>query len=94
MRRRRAFGKNCKKVIRSDMDHNSDEWKIKVVGRRQGFDTSPEAAAEWLRTIHKLRGHTGVCPKGVYRFKTFEEAEQWKIKMLARSSLAARHSKT
>jgi hypothetical protein len=65
-----------------------DEWKVKVVGRRQGFDTSPEAAKQWLHTIYKLRGHAMVCPRGVYRFKTFEEADQWKIKMLARSFLS------
>jgi hypothetical protein len=80
---------------------SSNEWKVKIVGRRLGYDaTSRETEAywktadEWLRTIHKLRGGAGVCPRGVYRFKTFEEAEQWKIKMLARSSLAAQHSKT
>jgi len=73
--------------------NKADDWKVRVVGRRQGFDTSPQAANEWLRSIHKLRGGAGVCPRGVYRFKTFEEAEQWKIKMLARSFLAARRSK-
>lgn len=27
------------------------------------------------------------CPKGVYRFKTHEEADAWTIKMLARSGM-------
>jgi hypothetical protein len=27
------------------------------------------------------------CPKGVYRFKTHEEADAWMMRMLARSSL-------
>jgi hypothetical protein len=27
------------------------------------------------------------CPKGVYRFKTHEEADAWMIKMLARSGM-------
>lgn len=73
---------------------SSKNWKVKIVGRRLGFDTSPQAANEWLRTIHKLRGGAGVCPRGVYRFKTFEEAERWKTEMLARSSRAARRLKT
>lgn len=83
------------------MTRKSNEWKVKIVGRRLGFDTASQGtqarwktAAEWLRTIHKLRGGAGVCPRGVYRFKTFEEAEQWKIEMLARSFLAAQRSKT
>jgi hypothetical protein len=28
------------------------------------------------------------CPKGVYRFKTHEEADAWMMKMLARSGMA------
>lgn len=79
---------------------SSKNWKVKIIGRRLGFDAASRGtearwknADEWLRTIHKLRGGAGVCPRGVYRFKTFEEAEQWKIKMLARSFLAARQSK-
>lgn len=27
------------------------------------------------------------CPKGVYRFKTHEEADEWMTKMLARSGM-------
>lgn len=80
---------------------SSKSWKVKIVGRRVGFDTASQemearwkTADEWLRTIKKLRGGAGVCPRGVYRFKTFKEAEQWKIEMLARSFRAAQHSKT
>jgi hypothetical protein len=73
-------------------DHH--EENIKIVGRRQGFDTSPQAAATWLKTINELRGNYGICPRGVYKFKTFEEADQWMLQMLVRSSLAARRSKT
>lgn len=76
---------------------SSKSWKVKIVGRQLGYDTTFQGtearwktANEWLRTIHKLRGEAGVCPRGVYRFKTFEEAEQWEIEMLARSFLAGR----
>ena len=27
------------------------------------------------------------CPKGVYRFKTHQEADAWKMRMLARSGM-------
>lgn len=36
------------------------------------------------RLMVKLRGNRPFIPKGVYRFKTFEEAEEWTIKMLSR----------
>ena len=70
-----------------------DEKNIKIVGRRKGFDTSLPAAEDWLKSINKLRGQHGICPRGVYKFKTFEEADQWMLQMLVRSSLAARRSK-
>ena len=76
------------------MADKEKKWKVKVVGRRKGFDTSPEAAEEWLRTINELRDNAGICPRGVYRFKTFEEADKWMTEMLAESILAARRSKT
>jgi hypothetical protein len=38
-----------------------------------------------LQKTFKLRW----CPKGVYRFKSHEEADAWMIKMLARSGMPA-----
>jgi hypothetical protein len=62
--------------------------KIRIVGRRSGeIGTSSEASAVWLNTIRQLRGNKGICPRGVYKFKTFEEANEWMYKMIARSSL-------
>lgn len=76
------------------MPNNSQKLNIKVVGKRKGFDTSLQAANDWLHTIKKLRVHDVVCKRGVYRFKTFEEADKWKHKALVESFLAARHSTT
>ena len=60
---------------------------VKIVGRRSGkIDPSPEASNAWLHTIGQLRGNKGICPRGVYKFKTFEEANQWMYRMIARSS--------
>jgi hypothetical protein len=36
--------------------------------------------------FHKTFKHRWM-PKGVYRFKTHEEADEWMMKMLARSDL-------
>jgi hypothetical protein len=65
--------------------------KIKIVGRRSGqIAPTLENARVLLRTMRQLRGGKGICPRGVYRFKTFEEADEWMIKMIARSTLANR----
>jgi len=32
------------------------------------------------RTAHLLLGR-GICPKGVFRFKTFQEFEEWKKRL-------------
>lgn len=62
--------------------------KVKTVGRRSGeIGTSSKESAVWLNTIRQLRGNKGICPRGVYKFKTFEEANEWVYKMIARSSL-------
>ena len=58
--------------------------KIKVVGHRQPRQRDVEKDYDvLLRTLQVLRGR-GICPKGVYRFTSFEEANQWIIKMIAR----------
>lgn len=31
-------------------------------------------------------GHRGLCPKGVFRFRSHEEADAWMMKMLAKSA--------
>jgi len=57
--------------------------QIKVVGRRK----VPEgimAAENLFQTLLKLRGTQRFVPRGVYRFKTHEEANQWLMKMLTR----------
>jgi hypothetical protein len=76
------------------MVQDNKKPKIKIVGHRKGFDTSPEAADRWLKSANKLRGDYGICPRGVYRFSTFEEADRWMTQMLVRSFLAAQRSKT
>lgn len=75
------------------MTPEENNKKIKIVGKRKGFDTSPEAAAIWLKTANALRGDYGICPRGVYRFKTFEDADKWMTQMLVRSFLEAQRSK-
>lgn len=53
-----------------------DLKKMKVVGARN-LPPFWERFDRLQRTAHLLLGR-GVCPKGVFRFKTFEEFEEWK----------------
>ena len=41
-------------------------------------------AGNLLRTLHDLRGSRPFVPRGVYRFRTHEEASEWLMKMLTR----------
>ncbi|MSU59528.1 MAG: hypothetical protein EXS35_15385 [Pedosphaera sp.] len=66
------------------------EEKIdRFVGKRTQTPDSLEAGMKWQETaveLHKSFKHRW-WPKGVYRFKTHEEADEWMTKMLARSNL-------
>ena len=68
--------------------------KMKVVGHRKPA-TGPEAAAGLLRLVRDLRMGKPFIPRGVHRFKSFEEAQEWSLKMMARPSSRERpRSKT
>lgn len=70
---------------------NDEPSKIKIVGKRSGkIAPTLENVTILIDTMRQLRGGRGICPRGVYRFKTFEEADEWMLKMIARSSLANR----
>jgi hypothetical protein len=56
---------------------------MKVVGRRKIGRTTPEDADRLLRTAWAVRGTDKLAPKGVYRFKSFEEADEWMRRTMA-----------
>lgn len=66
---------------------------VKVVGRRSPDGRSLEDADRLLRTAWALRGDEALVPTGVYRFRSFEEADEWMTRMIARTS-ARRRSTT
>jgi hypothetical protein len=43
-------------------------------------------ADQWLKTVRLIRGTERVCKKGLYKFRTFEEADQWMEGMILSSS--------
>lgn len=48
---------------------------MKVVGRKEGDDVVADSA-RLQRTLNSLRGGA-LVPRGVYRFRTHEEADEW-----------------
>lgn len=59
------------------------ELPMKVVGRRR-WGLGLTATAPLLRLNLELRGDKPFLPKGVHRFRSFEESEEWTLKMLTR----------
>lgn len=59
-----------------------DEPIGKTVGRTGRPDPISDARI-LLRTLSRLH-KAPLCPKGVFKFRTFEEADDWALKMMAR----------
>ncbi|MGD1086256.1 MAG: hypothetical protein ABSA47_16090 [Verrucomicrobiota bacterium] len=57
---------------------------IKVVGRRGNTKVDVVTFDPMQRMAQTLRQGRPFIPKGVWRFKSFEEADQWTMKMLTR----------
>lgn len=69
---------------------NIEEKIYRIVGKRTQTPDSLEAGMQLQALgaeLHKTFKHRW-CPKGVYRFKTHEEADEWMTKMLARSGMS------
>lgn len=68
---------------------NVEEKIDRFVGRRTQTPDGLKAGMQLQETaaqLHRTFKHRWM-PKGVYRFKTHEEADAWMTKMLARSGL-------
>jgi hypothetical protein len=68
---------------------NVEEQIDRFVGRRTGTPDGLRAGMQLQETaaqLHQAFKHRWM-PKGVYRFKTHEEADAWMTKMLAQSGL-------
>jgi hypothetical protein len=55
---------------------------MKTVGRRGLAETEIGALQ---RTLAAVRGTNALVPRGVYRFATFEEADAWMTRTMART---------
>lgn len=61
----------------------------KTVGRAQPWRVPPERALAWQTRAAGLFGRRPLCPRGVFRFRTHEEAEEWMLRELAKRGRAA-----
>ncbi len=64
----------------------------KTVGRRVLKDAW-KAGMGLQKTANQLRlsfGQGGICPRGVYRFNSHEEADEWMMKMLVARAVRSR----
>jgi hypothetical protein len=69
---------------------NMEEKIGKTVGRRTGLRDPFAYAMDLQRTASEIRRLTvgrGLCPKGVFKFKSHEEADAWMLKMLVQQAL-------
>ena len=67
------------------MKPNNDPT-MKVVGRRGTPHVDAVAIDSLQRMANELRRGRSFIPKGVFRFKTFEEADAWNLQMMTRRS--------
>ena len=63
-----------------------EKLPLKVIGNRKPCAKGLLAAEPFLKLVIELRGNKPFIPKGVHRFKTFEESNEWSIKMMARKT--------
>ena len=61
-----------------------EEYAMKVVGRKGSPKCDVETAYGFLKLVAAVRGNRPFMPKGVWRFRTFEEADAWKLQMMTR----------
>ena len=59
------------------LDREIDLLPSKIVGRRREAAATPANADVLLRTAWALQGPRGLAPRGLFRFATFEEAQEW-----------------
>ena len=61
---------------------------MKVLGRRKPYSGGLEGTQGFFELMIKLRGDQPFLPKGVHRFKTYDEGREWTLKMLTRPRAA------
>ena len=77
----------CESQIDMEPVVNVAEKIGKAVGRRRSTGDAFVTAMKLQKTVNTLQSHLqGICPTGVFRFKTHEEADEWLLKWMSRRS--------
>ena len=63
----------------------SENWKMKIVGGR--VQAASLADFDVLQKTVEALSEKPISPRGVFRFRTFEEANEWKMKVIAKFSI-------
>jgi hypothetical protein len=64
--------------------HKDKRLPMKVVGRRGAPKVNVITFDPMQKAVNVLRQGCPFIPKGVWGFKSFEEADEWTMKMLTR----------
>ena len=70
----------------------TEPYTMKVIGRQGRAKVDVVAIDGMQRMANVLRAGKGMTPRGVFRFKTFEEADEWLLEMKTRPEKAERQS--
>jgi hypothetical protein len=64
---------------------NVEEKVGKIVGRIPPATEAFARAMKMQQTINRLQRHLeGICPTGVFRFDTHEQADEWSLRWMSR----------
>jgi hypothetical protein len=75
----------CEDSQDMNMVVNVDEKIGKIVGRIPPATEAFARAMKLQQTINRLQRHLeGICPTGVFRFDTHEQADEWLLKWMSR----------
>ncbi len=82
-------GKTNEDPSRPVVRETTEQWDdlppgAKVVGRRRPGKVDLLTARPFFKFAASIRRPKHFIPKGIHRFQTFEEAEQWHLKMITR----------
>ncbi|MBM4167071.1 MAG: hypothetical protein FJ218_09185 [Ignavibacteria bacterium] len=61
-----------------------EDEKIKVVGKRKIGKKDLLSLNNLFKLVIVLRKDKPFIPRGVYKFKSFEESQEWTLKMMTR----------
>jgi hypothetical protein len=64
------------------MEDHDDTRSMKVLGRRRPSGGGLVAAAPFLDLVIRLRSGRPFIPKGIHRFRSFEESAAWSMQMM------------